>query len=268
MRILYAILVLFLLLSCTDKEGEKLQESIQEEIKIDAKDSLSTSNVVTVEQYKEIEMQFNKKYVQNLQTLIDDSFEKQLEHFDDEELGFFASYGYMIDYIFKSDQEWEDEMLLKSQKYFGSLNIEQEANNLFESHIEEIKRLRARFIESNNLKNLPQYQNLYLPDRNVNLMPLKKHAEINLVIEIGEEFLRWFIFVTVIALISFLFGLAKPPAWIVTIVLIIISCILSYHNDKELLASLRAQETSITIDYSSLNKTLDINTNRFYEITD
>ena len=55
-------------------------------------------------------MQFNKKYVQNLQTLIDDSFEKQLEHFDDEELGFFASYGYMIDYIFKSDQEWEDSL--------------------------------------------------------------------------------------------------------------------------------------------------------------
>ena len=264
----YVIFVLLFLLSCSDEEKVKLREAAREEINVTATDSLFGSNASTIEQYKDIEMQFNKKYVQNLQTLIDDSFEKQLEHFDDEELGFFASYGYMIDYIFKSDQEWEDEMLLKSQKYFGSLNIEQEANNLFESHIEEIKRLRARFIESNNLKNLPQYQNLYLPDRNVNLMPLKKHAEINLVIEIGEEFLRWFIFVTVIALISFLFGLAKPPAWIVTIVLIIISCILSYHNDKELLASLRAQETSITTDYSSLNKTLDINTNRFYEITD
>lgn len=268
MRYLLYSICLLLLLACSNAEEEKLRKAVKEELKVEAKKSLSTSNVVTVEQYKDIELQFNKKYVQNLQALIDDSFEKQLEHFDDEELGFFASYGYMIDYIFKSDQEWEDEMLLKSQKYFGSLNIEQEANNLFESHIEEIKRLRARFIELNNLKNLPQYQNLYLPDRNVNLMPLKKHAEINLVIEIGEEFLRWFIFVTVIALISFLFGLAKPPAWIVTIVLIIISCIFSYHNDKELLASLRAQETSITIDYSSLNKTLDINTNSFYEITD
>lgn len=267
MRYLLYSICLLLLLACSNAEEEKLRKAVKEELKVEAKKSLSTSNVVTVEQYKDIELQFNKKYVQNLQALIDDSFEKQLEHFDDEELGFFASYGYMIDYIFKSDQEWEDEMLLKSQKYFGSLNIEQEANNLFESHIEEIKRLRARFIESNNLKNLPQYQNLYLPDRNVNLMPLKKHAEINLVIEIGEEFLRWFIFVTVIALISFLFGLAKPPAWIVTIVLIIISCILSYHNDKELLASLRSQEKSITIDYSSLNKTLDINTNSFYEIT-
>ena len=268
MRILYAILVLFLLLSCTDKEGEKLQESMQEEIKIDAKDSLSTSNVVTVEQYKDIEMQFNKKYVQNLQNLIDDSFEKQLEHFDDEELGLFASYGYMIDYIFKSDQEWEDEMLLKSQKYFGSLNIEQEANTLFESHVDAIKKLRARFIESNNYERLPKYQNLCLPDRNVNLMALKKHAERNLIIEIGEEFLKWFLGITVLALITFLLGLAKPPAWILTIVLIIISCILSYHNDKILLDSLRAQETSITIDCSSLNKTLDIYTISFYEITD
>ena len=262
------ILVLFSLYSCSDEEENKLRESIKEEITISATDSISTNKIVTIEQYKDIEFGLNSKYIKDLQNIIDNSFEKQLDVFSDEELGFFTSYKYMIDYIFKSNQEWEDEMLLKSQKYFSALDIEQAANSLFESHINEINSLRSRFVESNKYEKLQQFQSLNLPDREVNMMSLKKHAERNLIIEIGGEFLRWFLVVTIIAFISFVIGLVKPPVWIATVILIILSCILTYRNDNKLLDSLRAQESSIRIDYNSIKKDLDKNTSAFYEISD
>lgn len=262
------ILVLLFLYSCSDEEDDKLRESIKEEIAISATDSISTNKIITIEQYKDVELAFNKKYIKDLRSLIEGSFEKQLDSFDDEELGFWASYGYMIDYLFKSDQEWEDEMLLKSQKYFSTLDIEQDANSLFESYVNEINRLRSRFVESNNYRKVPQFQSFNLPDRQINIMGLKKHAERNLIIEIGEGFLKWFLVVTVVAFISFVIGLAKPPVWIATVIMIILSCILTYRNDNKLLDSLRAQESSIIIDYNSINKTLDANTSAFYEISD
>ena len=241
------ILVLLFLYSCSDEEDDKLRESIKEEIAISATDSISTNKIITIEQYKDVELAFNKKYIKDLRSLIEGSFEKQLDSFDDEELGFWASYGYMIDYLFKSDQEWEDEMLLKSQKYFSTLDIEQDANSLFESYVNEINRLRSRFVESNNYRKVPQFQSFNLPDRQINIMGLKKHA---------------------VAFISFVIGLAKPPVWIATVIMIILSCILTYRNDNKLLDSLRAQESSIIIDYNSINKTLDANTSAFYEISD
>ena len=262
------ILVLFFLYSCSDEEEDKLRESIKEEISISATDSISINKIATIEQYKDVELAFNKEYIKDLRSLIESSFEKQLDAFDDEELGFFASYGYMFDYLFKSDQEWEDEMLIKSQKYFSTLDIEQAANSLFESHVNDINSLRSRFVESNNLGKEPQFQSLDLPDRNINLMGLKKHAERNLIIEIGGEFLRWFLVVTVIAFISFIIGLAKPPVWIATAILVILSCVLTYRNDNKLLDSLREQESSIIIDYNSINNMLDTNTSAFYEISD
>ena len=111
------ILVLLFLYSCSDEEDDKLRESIKEEIAISATDSISTNKIITIEQYKDVELAFNKKYIKDLRSLIEGSFEKQLDSFDDEELGFWASYGYMIDYLFKSDQEWEDEMLLNHNHF-------------------------------------------------------------------------------------------------------------------------------------------------------
>lgn len=75
--------------SCSNSEEEKLRVKMSEEATIVQKDSRELSDT-QISQYKDLELAANKEYIKELKVLIDSSFEKQLGHFEDEELGVIA----------------------------------------------------------------------------------------------------------------------------------------------------------------------------------
>ena len=83
MRYLLYSICLLSLFACSNAEEEKLRAAVKEELTVEAKDSLSLLDAVTLEQYKELELKFNKQYISNLRNIIDNGFDVQLEKFDD-----------------------------------------------------------------------------------------------------------------------------------------------------------------------------------------
>lgn len=266
MRFLFYTIFLFSLFACSNAEEEKLRAAVKEELTVEAKDSLSLLDAVTLEQYKEIELKFNQQYLSNLRGIVENGFDVQLEKFDDEELGFWASYRYMWDYFFKSQQEWEDELLLKSNIYFSSLNIEQQAETLFEDYIKDIAALRGKFVESQGQKQKHDYIRLDLPEKDINLMAIKEHARNNILIEISEEFLEWLLGLAIGALLCLLLGkVTKYISLIPMAICVFISWYLTTVNDEKLLDSLKEQKSKYHVDYDSIINSLNENTISFYE---
>ena len=72
---------------------------------------------IQIFQYEDMELAANKEYIKELEALVDSSFEKQLEHFEDEELGIIAGYKYMFKYIFMSKEKWIDLQIQLGNKY-------------------------------------------------------------------------------------------------------------------------------------------------------
>lgn len=270
---LYVLVFALLFFSCSNEDEEKLKSIVSTDIIVDTNDSIE-EHIDRLEQYQELELEFNSKYINDLENLVKTSFERQLEHFEDEELGFFAGYGYMFSYFFKSDQEWSDEMRLKSDKYFGALNIENEAYELFLSHTKDISNLRKRFWTRSKNGKLPQHQNLDLPDKLISLGDLTSHSRNNVFIEIVSEGLErlvsWLVYPLILWLLSLLIPnktahgcIAKIAAFLLCA---IVSGAISMWNDNRLLDALRAQNNQeIPIDYNNILNELNKNTTAFYE---
>lgn len=271
-RILYFIAI-FSLFSCSNEDEEKLKALARADIIVDANDSIE-EQLDRLEQYQEIELNFNKRYVSDLEGLINSAFDKQLQHFEDEELGFFAGFGYMFSYIFKSKQDWEDEMQLKSKKYFGSINVEQDAYDLFLSYQNDISNLRKRFRSRSKDNKLPVQQNLNLPDKRISLGVLSSHSRNNIAIEIISEGIEKLASLLIYPFIAWILSLLFPKfgmvgcvtSIIVFIISIAFSIIISMWNDNSLIEKLREQnKEQIAIDYQKILNELNNNTHRFYE---
>ena len=91
----YCILGL-LLCSCVDKEGQELKSRLSEPIS--GPSPQGKLSRASIEQYRDAELAYNQRYVDELKKTLDNSFEKQLENFDKNELGFFSSYENMFHY--------------------------------------------------------------------------------------------------------------------------------------------------------------------------
>ena len=243
------------------------------DIQITVSDTIKDSEFALT-QYSTEEHKYNQKYVSDLEELVNTAFERQLKKFEDEELGFFAGYGYMFSYLFQSKQEWEDEMRLKSEKFFGSLNIEQDAYTLFKSYQKDVSNLRKRFWNRSNSKTLPFHQKLNLPDKRISLGELTIHSRNNIIIEIISEGLEkmatWLIYPFIVWALSLLFPafgkvgcIAKIIVFIITIIL---SAAISMWNDNRLIEKLREQnKEQVALDYQIILKELNNNTRKFYE---
>ena len=131
-HISFVIILAISTVSCKDKEAKGLKEKLSNPIEVPtAKQKLSK---VSIDQYRDAELAYNERYVADLKKTLDNCFEKQLDNFEDNELGFFSSYGNMLDYIFMSNEKFEDSWKVKSTKYFNSLDIESDAL-IAKSHI-------------------------------------------------------------------------------------------------------------------------------------
>ena len=266
----YALLLLSTLVllfnSCSDDNAEALKEHLQAgyTLSVNPKKLSSGSKA----QYIQLEKTINQSYVKDLDSIVNTSFERQLEKFEDEELGVWSSYMNMFSWLFKSKQTWDDEMIVLSNKYFNTLDINQEQHALYMKYIDDIENIRKQFIKTNSL---PSYTQINLPSEKITLDSFSGHTRNNLVIEFGSELFSWFLgFAIVQIVLLFVDKIAGP--WgclidvIVFIVIIIISVIMANSNDSKLIDSLKEQQTQ-TIKYDSGNilKSLDENTIIFYE---
>ena len=264
-------LVLFTLLailfvSCKNNEEDTLREHVQSDYRV----TINTSKISSGSkvQYIQLEKSINQAYAKDLDSLVNTAFERQLERFEDKELGVWNSYMNMFSWLFKSKQSWNDEMNILSNRYFNSLNVHQEQHVLYENYLKDIRNIRQQFISANGL---PAYTQIDLPSEKVSLDSLSEHSRNNLVIEFGTQLFEWFLtFVIIQIVLLFVDKIAGP--WgclidiIVFLIIIVISVILANSNDSKLIDSLKEQHTqTIQYDTKSITTSLDHNTIRFYE---
>lgn len=268
-NILFFLIFSFVFVSCGDKDEEKLRAKLREDYSVTSIKKMSSGSKA---QYIQMEQAINKRYVKELDSLINTYFDRQLEKFEEHELGVWNSYMNMFSWLFKSKDSWDEELNLISKKYFSNLDCQQEQSRLYNQYVTQIKGLRQQFLKSHNL---PNYQQFDIPKEEISLDKLAEHSRNNLGIEILGEFLGSGLFgwLLVFAIASFLslFGIAVPgPGWAVTgitiLISIIVSIILTMNNDSKLLDDLREQhQDTIQIDNQELLETLNQNTIRFYE---
>ena len=268
-----SVLVFFLLcvvvFSCSNSEEEKLRAKMSEETITVQKDYRKLSNT-QISQYKDFELAANKEYIKELKVLIDSSFEKQLGHFEDEELGVIAGYKYMFKYIFMSEEKWTDLQIQLGDRYFNSLNTEQAALQLSLNHAQKVKDLRIKY-KGIKASTAPQMQVLNLPNSKVYLGSLINHSKNNIAIEIGTTILDYLLELLIIWIVVNIIGYAnKGPigcvvSFVSFIIMVVVSVYLTNYNDNSLLESLRQQKQENTVDYNSILHNLNNNTAKFYE---
>ena len=268
-----SVLVFFLLcvvvFSCSNSEEEKLRAKMSEETITVQKDYRKLSNT-QISQYKDFELAANKEYIKELKVLIDSSFEKQLGHFEDEELGVIAGYKYMFKYIFMSEEKWTDLQIQLGDRYFNSLNTEQAALQLSLNHAQKVKDLRIKY-KGIKASTAPQMQVLNLPNSKVYLGSLINHSKNNIAIEIGTTILDYLLGLLLIWIVVNIIGYAnKGPigcvvSFVSFIIMVVVSVYLTNYNDNSLLESLRQQKQENAVDYNSILHNLNNNTAKFYE---
>lgn len=268
-----SVLAFFLLcvvvFSCSNSEEEKLRAKMSEETITVQKDYRKLSNT-QISQYKDFELAANKEYIKELKVLIDSSFEKQLGHFEDEELGVIAGYKYMFKYIFMSEEKWTDLQIQLGDRYFNSLNTEQAALQLSLNHAQKVKDLRIKY-KGIKASTAPQMQVLNLPNSKVYLGSLINHSKNNIAIEIGTTILDYLLVLLIIWIVVNIIGYAnKGPigcvvSFVSFIIMVVVSVYLTNYNDNSLLESLRQQKQENAVDYNSILHNLNNNTAKFYE---
>lgn len=266
----YALLIFMflslLMTSCKDKNVVTLKEKLQSEyVQFDKVAHLSSGSKV---QYMQIEKSINQQYIKDLDSLINTAFARQLERFEDEELGVLSSYKNMFSWLFKSKQSWDDAMIVMSNKYFNSLDVSQEQHALYLEYVKNIKEIRQQLLSD---KGLPSYPQINLPSETITLDAFSNHSRNNLAIEFGTELFGWFLgFVLVQIILLFVDKIVGP--WgclidvIVFIIIVVVSVFMSSSNDTKLIESLEKQhKQTVKYDYKTLLKSLDNNTAKFYE---
>ena len=266
----HILLLLFALISftqsCSNDKGETLKEHLQSEYTLTPKkEKLSSGSKA---QYIQLEKSINQAYVKDLDSLVNTAFDRQLENFEDKELGLWGSYKNMFSWLFKSKQSWNDEMSILSNRYFNTLEINQEQHALYQDYLKDIKNIRQQFLSA---KGLPAYTPIDLPDEKITLDELSEHTRNNLVIEASTEIFEWFLgFIIVQIILLFVDKIAGPIGCLIDIVVLLIivgiSIIMSNSNDSKMIDSLKDQHIqSVTIDSKKILSALDNNTVEFYE---
>ena len=261
----------YLFASCEDNKANELKEHLQREYTLSSQSKkLSSGNKI---QYIKMEESINLHYVKSLDSLVNTSFERQLKKFEDSELGVWSSYMNMFSWLFKSKQSWEDEMNLLSNKYFNTLDINQEQYALYMGYKKQIEELRNQFVASNDL---PTYTQICLPSERISLEAFANHARNNIGIELigellGSKLFSWFLGFVITWIIVTLLGLPTgPPGWIGSVVtfiiILVVSTIMSVSNDSKLMSQIREQrQQEIEINSNNLYQILNENTIKFYE---
>lgn len=261
------VLWILLLSSCKDKSAEELRNLVYGTDSIETTVSPQKTSKAIVAQYRDLELKCNTDFVEKLDSIVSTGFERQLEKFADEELGFWGGYGNMFSYLFRSKEKWEDNLRLESDKYFNSLDIEQEANELYMEHAAYVKQLRERFARTKNMEASEPL--ITLPQQDIYLGDLRNHAGTNVLIEVCTDIAQWLLGIFITWLILTIAGIPLSGcvvSIIATILSIIASIIVTSVNDNKLINAIKEQqEVTLSIDKEEILKRLNQDTIHFYE---
>ena len=267
---LLIMLCSFLLFSCENSEEKNLRENFEQYTSAGTTIEHNKKSIGAILQYIQQEKYYNEKYTNDLKSLIESRFEKQLEKFEEEELGVIKGYKNMFSWLLSSKQEWEDEQILLANKYFNNLDISQDLHELYLEYIDDIQKLRMQFREQ-QFTNIETRKEIILPKEYVGIN-LSEHTKNNIIIEIGSEALQWFLgFIIIQIVLLFVDKIVGPWGCIIDIIVfvlvIIVSSIITYYNDNKLLNEIEEQhvKNEITIDYNKILNDLNKNTTSFYE---
>ena len=277
-RILFLLIFIssIFIVGCKSDEAKQLQSKFNEEIEVNTQYKRGKKAKVAAIQYAEMEHNLNNKFVSDLSLMIENSFENQLEEFEDEELGIFSNLGYALELIFVSEKKRNEKLSLKANKYFNTMDVEQEALNMYRNHVSEIQKLRSSFYT--NKRNVNMAENIYLdlPKETIDLGGMQKHTVNNMVMAFSDGILGWviaFILGFIISFLLALFGifidqegcLVQGIGTVAAVITFVGMIFLSIRNDNKILDSLREQHTEIILDYETILNDLDENTIKFYE---
>ena len=276
LKICFIVILLLVTCGCDNKESKELKKSLQKEYSSPHEIKKLSSGIKA--QYIQMEGAINKRYVKNLDSLINHSFDIQLARFEDRELGIWNGYMNMFAWIFKSREAWEEELILIGNKYFNNLDIQQSQYELYQVYTSQIKELRDQFIFKSNL---PSYTPINLPSEEISIESLISHSGKNLGGEIIDLSADIFLELTIvkgvlIGFLTWLLGLIgitlsrKVLGIIIGVILFLLgligSIIYTNHNDNILIKNLKDQhEQTVSIDTNLLLQNLNNNTIHFYE---
>lgn len=239
-RLLSKILLgLFLItfIACSNEQEDKLKEKFSEEIKVTPQYKKGKSALAVVQQYIEMEQNLNLRFVNQLQELVDNSFEKKLEKFVNEEMEHMDLAGYYWKYIVaKNEEEKQRELKLKADKYFNNLDTQQEVQSLYNNYVAEVKKLRSAFPKKRGNVDLPKKLELDIPNDKIEIKGMDEYV---------KKYIKYC-------------NLSELDFGIFT------------SSDEEeargkFFESLRKQHKETSLDYQSILNKLDKNTVKFYE---
>lgn len=263
----FGLLILLLsLFSCQSDEEKALREKIAS---IEFSNTQTLNKALTpalIYEYRQAELAINRRYVNETKSVISNDFEEKLEVFEDNEFGFFRSYKHMFTVLIEDKDALNDYWNLKKSKYFSNLTTHQKLHDCYENYNFDIQKLRGQISLSIRCKSIPKEVRYNIINQEVSLNGMNKHSYTNLAIEFGTDIAVWLLVMGVVTLISLVIGCAAPPTWILTIITIIASVILSIYNDNKMIDSIRDQsETQVELEITDVLNKLDKSTNAFYD---
>lgn len=238
-RLLSKILLgLFLItfIACSNEQEDKLKEKFSEEIKVTPQYKKGKNAREVLQQYIEMEQSINLRFVNQLQELIDNSFEKKLERFIEEEFDYSSNLGNWWNKVTGNEIEFQDRMKLMADKYFNNLDTQQEAQELYDKYVDEIDKLRSTFYKTKGINEKQERLELNIQKDDVSISGMDKHAS--------------------------KFWLAET---ISNVDLGIFSTFIELDSEEKIIESLRQQHKETSLDYQSILHNLDKNTVKFYE---
>lgn len=232
------LLGLFLItfIACSNEQEDKLKEKFSEEIKITPQYKKGKNAREVLQQYIEMEQSINLRFVNQLQELIDNSFEKKLERFIEEEFDYFSNLGNWWNKVTGNEIEFQDRMKLMADKYFNNLDTQQEAQELYDKYVDEVDKLRSTFYKTKGINEKQERLELNIQKDDVSISGMDKHAS--------------------------KFWLAET---ISNVDLGIFSTFIELDSEEKIIESLRQQHKETSLDYQSILNNLDKNTIKFYE---
>ena len=259
-----------MLVSCSNQQEKELRQSISN-FSSNEVENPKAMHGATLAQYRDQEKILTDNYIKGLKDIVEKSFDRQIEVFEDKELGVLSGYKYMFKYIISSEQEWIDLQLQLSDRYFNSILLQQEAYEYSNEYINRIKELRTQFYKDKSGVNMPQVEVLQIPRNQIFVGGLVEHSRTNLAIEFGTAILDWLLGILIVWVVVNIIGYATtgPMGCVISIVsfliMMLISVLCTRYNDGKLVDSLKAQHESFVLDYDILHKSLNDNSIKFYD---
>lgn len=259
------LILLLSLFSCQDSDEKALREKLAS-IESSDKQTHTALTPVLINEYRQAELAINCRYIAEAKSIVSDDFEEKLAAFNDNEFGFFRSYKHMFKVLIENEEELNDYWNLKKMKYYSDLTMHQKLHDCYENYNSDIQELRSQISQSSRCTSIPKEVRYNVKSQNISLRKMNQHSYTNLAIEFGTDIAVWLLVMGIVAIISLVFGCVAPSAWVLTLITIIVSVILSICNDNNMINSIREQyQTQIELDNTEVLNELNKSTNAFYD---